>query len=175
MEKDTMKTRLLVAGTLVAVSLAISGIDAGAAKGPKPIDAKKWDSLADAALAAMKQRAAELKMVGVAQVSYAEGDAVVGWRSKMAVVGQMKQNPSGGDKGSNFLAIAYTKAGEMADTLTDSGSGKRPPLTGEFGWPGGAIARVKSGYLIVSFSGGKGEDDYKVSQAGLAVLKDGLE
>ena len=73
-----MKTRLLVAGTLLAVSLAISGTDAGAAKGPKPVDAKKWDSVADAALAAMKQRAAELKMVGVAQVSYAEGDAVVG-------------------------------------------------------------------------------------------------
>ena len=174
MEKDTMKTRLLVAGTLLAVSLAISGIDAGAAKGPKPIDAKKWDSLADAALAAMKQRAVELKMVGVAQVSYAEGDAVVGWRSKMAVVGRMKVDPTATEKGNNFLAIAYTKAGEMADTLTDSGSGKRPPLTGEFGWPGGAIARVKSGYLIVSFSGGKGEDDYKVSQAGLAVLKAGL-
>jgi hypothetical protein len=86
----------------------------------------------------------------------------------------MKVDPSGTDKGNNFLAIAYSKAGEMADTLENSGSGKRPPLIGEFGWPGGAVARIKSGYLIVSFSGGKGEDDFKVSQAGLEVLKGGL-
>ena len=169
-----MKTRLLVSALCLAVSLALSGPFCGAAKGPKPVSAKKFDALADAALAAMKQRALELKMVGVAQVSYAEGDTVQGWRSKMAVVGRMKADPSGSEKGSNFLAIAYTKAGEMADTKEDSGGGKRPPLTGEFGWPGGAIARVPSGYLIVSFSGGKGEDDFKVSQAGLEVLKAGL-
>lgn len=169
-----MKTRLLVSAMLLTVSLAISGMHAGAAKGPKPVSAKKWDTLADAALATMQQRAVELKMTGVAQVSYAEGDTVQGWRSKMAVVGRMKAGPSGSDKGSNFLAIAYTKAGEMADTLENSGGGKRTPLAGEFGYPGGAIARIKSGYLIVSFSGGKGEDDFKVSQAGLAVLKAGL-
>jgi hypothetical protein len=169
-----MKARFLVSAMVFTICLGILPIAASAAKTPKPVSAKKWDTLADAALAAMKQRALELKMIGVAQVSYAEGDIVRGWRSKMAVVGQMKANPSGSDKGSNFLAIAYTKAGEMADTKENSGSGKRPPLTGEFGWPGGAVARVSSGYLIVSFSGGKGEDDFKVSQAGLEVLKAGL-
>jgi hypothetical protein len=165
---------LVVSGLLVAVSLSLFATHAGAAKGPKPVSARKFDALADAALAAMKQRAAELKMTGVAQVAYAEGDTVQSWRSKMAVVGRMKADPSGSDKGSNFLSIVYSKAGEMADTLENSGGGKRPPLTGEFGWPGGAIARVKSGYLIVSFSGGKGEDDFKVSQAGLEVLKAGF-
>ena len=169
-----MKTRFLVSAMVLTICLGIFPIAAGAAKTPKPVSAKKWDTLADAALAAMKQRALELKMIGVAQVSYADGVTMQGWRSKMAVVGQMKADPSGNDKGSNFLAIAYTKAGEMADTKENSGGGKRPPLTGEFGWPGGAIARIPSGYLIVSFSGGKGEDDFKVSQAGLEVLKAGL-
>jgi hypothetical protein len=171
MERLAMKTGFLVSAMLLTMMGAMA---AHAVKAPKPVSAKKWETLADAALVAMKQRAQELKMTGVAQVSYAEGDTVQGWRSKMAVVGRMKADPSGSDKGSNFLAIAYTKAGEMADTREDSGGGKRPPLTGEFGWPGGAIARVSTGYLIVSFSGGKGEDDYKVSQAGLAVLKAGL-
>ncbi len=169
-----MKTRFLVSVVLLAIGLSISAKAAYAAKTPKPVSAKKWETLADAALAAMKQRAQELKMTGVAQVSYAEGDTVQGWRSRMAVVGRMTADPSGSDKGSNFLAIAYTKAGEMADTKENSGGGKRPPLTGEFGWPGGAVARIPSGYLIVSFSGGKGEDDFKVSQAGLEVLKAGL-
>ena len=169
-----MKTHLLVAATLLAASALMTGAHAGAAKRPKVVSAKRFDTVADAALAAMKQRAAELKMTGVAQVAYAEGDVVEGWRSKMLVVGRMKSDPSGQDKGNNFLAIAYSKAGEMADTLADSGTGKRPPLFGEYGYPGGAIARVKSGYLIVSFSGGKGEDDFKVSQAGLAVLRAGM-
>jgi hypothetical protein len=33
---------------------------------------------------------------------------------------------------------------------------------------------VKGGALIVSFSGGKSEDDVQVSKAGLAVMKRGL-
>jgi uncharacterized protein GlcG (DUF336 family) len=44
-------------------------------------------------------------------------------------------------------------------------------MTGEFGWQGGVIAKVKTGYLIVAFSGGKSEDDVQVSKAGLEVLK----
>ena len=59
----------------------------------------------------------------------------------------------------------------MADTLKDSGSGVRPPMTGEYGWQGGVIARAKNGYVIAAFSGGKSEDDVEASKAGLAVLK----
>ncbi len=92
----------------------------------------------------------------------------------MMVVGRMKDNPSATDKGSNLLAIAYAKAAEMADTLKDSGSQVRPAMTGEVGWTGGVIARGKTGYLIAAFSGGKSEDDVKVSQAGVEVLKSKL-
>jgi hypothetical protein len=62
----------------------------------------------------------------------------------------------------------------MADTGVNSGTAKRPPMTGEFGWQGGVIEKVKGGALIVSFSGGKSEDDVQVSKAGLAVMKRGL-
>ena len=39
------------------------------------------------------------------------------------------------------------------------------------GRQGGVVERVKSGYAIVSFSGGKSEDDVQVSKAGLEVLQ----
>ncbi len=169
-----MKTQLIAIGVLFAVSLAASEGHVRAANAPKPVSAKKFDALADAALAAMKKRAAELKIGGVAVVAYAQGDSIQGWTSKMAVVGRMKDAPSATEKGNNLLAIAYAKASEMADTLENSGTAKRPPMTGEFGWQGGVIARSRTGYVIVAFSGGKSEDDVEVSRAGLEVLKAAL-
>jgi hypothetical protein len=118
----------------------------------------------------MKQKAAELKISGVAVVSYAAGNTIQAWTSKMAVVGHMTDLKAS-EKGNNLLGIAYAKSAEMADTLQDSGTAKRPPMTGEFGWQGGVIAKVKGGYLIVAFSGGKSEDDVQVSRAGLELLK----
>ena len=136
--------------------------------------AKNFDEAANAALLGMRQRAAELGISGVAVVACFEGDSIQSWSSKMIVVGRMKDNPSPTDKGSNLLAIAYAKAAEMADTLKDSGSQVRPPMTGEVGWTGGVILRGKTGYLIAAFSGGKSEDDVKVSRAGAEVLKSRL-
>jgi hypothetical protein len=166
-----MKRQLLAMGTLLALSVAAGTGNARAATAPKAVSAKKVDALTDAALAAMKSRAAELKITGVAMVAYAPGDSIQGWTSKMAVVGRMKDAPSATEKGNNLLGIAYAKAAEMAETLENSGTAKRPPMTGEFGWQGGVIARVRTGYLIVAFSGGKSEDDAEVSRAGLEVLK----
>ncbi len=166
-----MRTRTLAIGMLIALSLAAAGTCLRAASAPKAVSAKRFDTLADAALAAMKRCAAELKIGGVAVVAYAPGDTIQAWTSKMAVVGRMKDAPSSTDKGSNLLAIAYAKAAEMADTLENSGAAKRLPMTGEFGWQGGVITRGKSGYVIVAFSGGKSEDDLEVSRAGLELLK----
>lgn len=155
-----------------------ASLDANAqAKGPKTLDPaltstpKNFDKVANAALTEMRQRATELGIGGVALVAYFEGDSVQSWTSKMLVVGRMKDAPTATNKGSNLLAIAYSKASEMADTLKNSGSGVRPPMTGEFGWNGGVIVRGKKGYLIAAFSGGKSEDDVKVSQAGEEILK----
>ena len=166
-----MKNRILAVAVLLAVSVVLSGVEAGAGSTGKHLSAKKFDALADTALAAMKKRAAELKTTGVAVVSFSEGESVQGWASKMAVVGKMKDAPSETSKGNNLIGIAYSKSAEMADTLKDSGTAGRPPMTGEFGWQGGVTAKGKTGTIIVAFSGGKSEDDVEISKAGLAVLK----
>jgi len=173
-EIDRMTSRKLATGMLLAVSLAASEGTVRAAKAPKPVSAKRFDVLADAALVAMKNRAAELKISGVAVVSYSQGDTIQGWTSKMQVVGRMTDPQTATDKGNNLLAIAYAKSAQMADTLQDSGMAKRPPMTGEFNWQGGVIARVKTGYVIVAFSGAKSEEDVQVSRAGLAILQTAL-
>jgi uncharacterized protein GlcG (DUF336 family) len=128
-------------------------------------------SALDAALGSMVRRAEELKIKGVAVVAYAEGETITGWTSRMAVVGgSVATEPSGDNKGDNLLAIAYSKAAEMAATLKDSGSNARPPRRGEFGWPGGLVIKVKSGYVIAAFSGGPSEDDVKCSRAAVDIL-----
>ena len=131
--------------------------------------------LADEALLAMKRRAEELKITGVAVVAYSQGERVESWSSKMLAVGGRITGVSQRDPaGANCLGIAYVKAAEMADTVLDSGSNSRPLKLGEFGWQGGVVARGKTGVLIASFSGGPSEEDVKVSRAGLNVLAAGL-
>jgi hypothetical protein len=140
---------------------------------PPPADLKPdkiFNAVADSALMAMTKRAEELKIKGAAVVAYIEGDTTKSWSSKMVVVGAMKNAPTEKNHGANLLAIAYSKAAEMAETLKDSGSAGRPPMTGETGWQGGLIWKGKTGYLIAAFSGGPSESDLKVSQAGLEVL-----
>jgi hypothetical protein len=169
-----MKTRILILGMLIAAASVATAGSALAANGPKPVSSKKFDALATQALQVMKQKAEELKIGGVAVVNYAPGDTVQAWSSKMAVVGRMKDAPTETSKGNNLIGIAYAKSAEMADTLVNSGTAKRPPMTGEFGWQGGVVAEAKGGHIIVSFSGGKSEDDVQVSKAGLAVMQKGL-
>jgi hypothetical protein len=140
---------------------------------PVSIDIKPtriFDEVADSALASMTKRAQELKIHGAAVVAFIEGDVTQSWSSKMVVVGSMKDAPTEKGHGNNLLAIAYSKAAEMAETLKDSGQAGRPPMTGETGWQGGLIRKGKTGYLIAAFSGGPSESDLKVSQAGLEAL-----
>ena len=77
-----------------------------------------FNALADEALTAMKKRAGELKIGGVAVVAYFEGDDIKAWSSKMVVVGKRKDEPSTGNNGANLVGIAYTKAAEMADGVS---------------------------------------------------------
>jgi hypothetical protein len=157
----------------VVLGAMLAGPAGATAKGPKPVSGKKFDAAAQAALAAMKAKAAELKIQGVAVVSFAPGDTIEGWMSQMAVVGHMTDHASG-PKGNNLLGIAYAKASEMANTLKNSGTSGKPPMTGEFGWQGGVLAKTARGTIIVAFSGGKSEDDVQVSKAGLSVLQSKL-
>ncbi len=156
----------------VSFRVDIAKMDPDFQNGPPQVN--PFDGLANSALMAMKKRAEELGIGGVAVVAYFPGDKIQYWSSKMLVVGRMRDEPSDTSKGANLIGIAYAKAVEMADTLKDSGSQVRPPMTGEFGWQGGVIIRGKNGYLIAAFSGGKSEDDVKVSRAGVEQLSTGL-
>ena len=162
-----MTYRLSALASLIAISVSLAATNLHAAS------PKKLDALESQALEVMKKKATELNISGVAVVSYAEGDTIQGWTSKMAVVGRIT-DPKASEHGNNLLGIAYAKSAEMAVTLQDSGTAKRPPMTGEFGWQGGVIFKGKAGYIVVAFSGGKSEDDVQVSKAGLEVLKKGL-
>jgi hypothetical protein len=174
----------LTAAALFLTAATVSAQDTPAASSPaaqtQPAETaanslKTFDAVADEALAAMQKLATERNVKGVAVVSISEGDSVQSWTSKMLVVGNLKSAPSANDPvGANLLAIAYSKSAEMADTLKASGSKVRPPIKGEFGWEGGVIAKGRTGYLIVAFSGGSSADDLKISQAGLTVLSGSL-
>jgi hypothetical protein len=162
-----MNPKTLLSLALLALAAAVPSLSAQEkAQAPAPA----FDGPATAALKAMRARADQLHVSGVAVVAYAEGDRVASWSSKMVVVGNMTKGPSASDKGSNLLGIAYAKAAEMASTLRDSGSGVRAPLTGEFGWQGGVVAKGRTGILIAAFSGGPSEDDLRISRAGIEVL-----
>jgi hypothetical protein len=115
---------------------------------------------ADAALQIMKDEAARMNIQGVGLVSYIPGKETQSWISKMIVAGAT------GSEGHNFIAIAYSKAGEMAETLQDSGSKVRPVKVGEFDY-GGTIQKINSGYLLATFSGASGEDDLAVAKKAL--------
>lgn len=168
-----MRMMRLVCGALLVVGMAMVGREAMAANPAKPINTRKLDALEAQTIEVMKQKAAALNIQGVAVVSFAPGDSIQEWTSKMAVVGRMTDLKASAN-GNNLLGIAYAKSAEMASTLQDSGTAKRPPMTGEFGWQGGVILQVKGGWVVVAFSGGKSEDDVQVSKAGLEVMKKGI-
>jgi hypothetical protein len=119
---------------------------------------------ADDALVAIEQGAAKLSIRGVAIVVFIPGDSTRSWISKMKVVGLMKKGSS------NLLGVASTKAAEMADTYQDSGSGVRPPLRGEYGYKGGVIRKLSSGYLMAVFSGGSPDQDKEAATNGAELL-----
>ena len=175
-----MKNLFLLPGfAFLMFACAVSAQDKTNGPAPAPSDAavqsiKVFNDLADKALLAMQQRAEELKIKGVALVAFVPGDETTSWSSKMLVVGHLKTDSSTNNAGQNLLAIAYSKASEMADTLKPSGSGVRKPLKGEFGYQGGWIAKGKTGHIIAAFSGGRSEDDVQVSKTGVEVLAGAL-
>jgi hypothetical protein len=86
-----------------------------AAMQPRRSKTEVFEKLAGRALVAMRARAEELRINGVAVVAYFEGESIQTWSSRMAVVGRLKNAPSQSDPGANLLAIAYSQAAEMAD------------------------------------------------------------
>jgi hypothetical protein len=117
----------------------------------------------------MAKEAVGRQMKGVAVIAFVPGDAALSWSSQMRVVDAFVLGQA------NVLGIAYAKMSEMADTLENSGSGKRPPHHGEFGYKGGAIRKVAGGHLLAAFSGGKDTDDLDVANLGLDLLEEALK
>lgn len=130
-----------------------------------------FGKLSDAALEAMRKRAAGIGITGVAVVAYFDGEEIhSAWESKMMVCGKRRDSPSATGAGANLVAIAYAKAAEAADSLRPSGLAGRPLMKGELGWQGSVIRKGKHGYWIAAFSGGPSEDDVRVSDAGLDAV-----
>jgi len=123
-----------------------------------------FSKYASECLLVMDQAARDMSVKGVALVAFIPGDTTTSWTSNMIVVGALRNSSA------NYLAIAYSKAAEMADLYKDSGSGTREVLHGEFGYQGGIIKKIDSGYILAVFSGASGEQDVEIAQAGLDCL-----
>lgn len=113
---QTMALLLSAASLPAQDKPAVSAPDAAKSQPTGAVAAGIFDETADKALLAMKKRAEELNIKGVAVVAYAQGESVQSWSSKMLVVGRLKNAPAQNKKGDNLLGIAYSKAAEMADT-----------------------------------------------------------
>jgi hypothetical protein len=131
---------------------------------------ENFESVADTMIAAMEKHALSLRVRGVIVVGMMD-EPGTSWVTRMKSVGKIKdvaEHPEQQEyPGHNYIAIAYSKAAEMADTKLNSGSGVRPVYQGEFGYPGGAILKVRSGYVVAVFSGATGEQDFEIANAGL--------
>jgi rhamnogalacturonyl hydrolase YesR/uncharacterized protein GlcG (DUF336 family) len=123
---------------------------------------------ADHSLEIMAEAAIEMSVQGVAVVAFIPRDLNGTWISKMKVAGALT------GRGANFLAVAYSKAAEMADTYQNSGTRDGEPMHGEFGYQGGVIEEMASGYILAVFSGATGEQDTEIAMKGLAALKMGF-
>lgn len=120
---------------------------------------------ADHSLGVMESTAMEMSVRGVAVIAFIPGEESLTWISRMKVFGTLA------DDNANFLAVACSKAAEMADTYMNSGSAGREPLHGEFGYQGGLIEKVGPGYILAVFSGATGEQDTEIARQGLEELK----
>ena len=119
---------------------------------------------ADSSLVALENSALNMSITGVAIIAFIPGDTTLSWISKMKVIGALTVGNV------NYLAIAGSKASEMASTLKNSGTGVRAPMAGEFGYPGGVIKKVRGGYILAVFSGGTVEQDLEAANKGLGWL-----
>ena len=124
----------------------------------------------------MESHARKLGVKGVIVVASMD-DSGHSWVSHMKAVDAMKvldDNPWQHEyPGYNFIGIAYSKAAEMADTKLNSGSKVRSAYQGEFGFQGGVIEKVPSGYFLTVFSGASSEQDLEIAKVGMNAYHHG--
>lgn len=124
---------------------------------------------ANQALQIMKDKALNMHLKGVGVICYIPENKTQSWTSKMMAV-----KATGSDK-QNYIAIANSKVAEMAETLMNSGSKVREPKLGKFGFIGGVIKKIDTGYILASFSGATGEEDVEISTEGLNWIAEKLQ
>jgi flagellar hook protein FlgE len=175
MNFKTVKIFLIVmaaicySGSIMAQNSGVVGNASGKTIVETPVnkvkDEKSFVKYSDQALAIMVKKAEALSVKGAAIIGFIPGEKTESWITKMSVVGSLTNAKS------NLLGIAYSKASDMAATLQNSGTVKeRTVLQGEFGYQGGLIKKIKTGYIIAVFSGGKTEQDLQIAQEGLNAL-----
>jgi hypothetical protein len=122
----------------------------------------------------MEKHARMLGVKGVIVVASLDDDGM-SWVSEMKAVNAIKtvsDNPAKeAYPGYNFIGIAYSKAAEMADTKLNSGSKTRPAYQGEYGFQGGMIKKIESGFLLTVFSGATGEQDFEIAKVGMSAYQ----
>jgi hypothetical protein len=131
---------------------------------------ENFQVVADKMIAEMENHAKKLDVKGVILVAKMD-ETGTSWISYMKAVKTMKVVPENPEQheypGYNFIGIAYSKASEMADTKLNSGSNVRLPYQGEFGYQGGVIKKVQSGFILTVFSGATGEQDFEIAETGM--------
>ena len=139
----------------------------GAHSGPSSDPpAKIFLDHADQCLDLILKEAKSLDIIGAAVIAFMPKDKPESWISQMKILDTLATDKA------NFVAVAYSKLGEMAVTLKDSGEEARKQILGEYGFIGGVFYEVPGGYLLGAFSGGPGEDDLKAARVGLTWLKE---
>lgn len=122
-----LRSSFLAPYLLAACFVSVQSSSGQSPERPAPADVRvsstSFDRSAGSALQVMKAKAEELKIGGAAVLAYFDGDKIESWSSKMLVVGRVKDEPKGTDKGSNLLGIAYAKAAEMR--VSDCGVQRR--------------------------------------------------
>ena len=86
------------------------------------------------ALEAMKAKAMEMGIEGVAAASVLNSSNTVDWIGEMKVVGKYLDH----EGGFNLVAVAWSKCAEVMATLADSGNPNHQVMTGELNYTGGA-------------------------------------
>lgn len=134
---------------------------------------KKRENSEILALAAMRVKAKELGVQGVAVVMISlQGDNYL--KPIIDIVGRFERgpDPSKGpnDTGASYLAVALTKLAEMYRTNADSAMSGKPTKKGELGLRGGRVVfDEKRNYFFTAFSGGTEDQDVLIAEAGQKV------
>ena len=131
---------------------------------------EEFQSTAAKIIIEMENHARKLGVKGVIVIASMDNSGL-SWVSQMKAVDTIKVLDGSPEKsqypGYNFIGVAYSKAAEMADTKLNSGSKVRPAYQGEFGYQGGVIKKVQTGYVLTVFSGATSEQDLEIAKAGM--------